>query len=371
MNSRTIPFLALLALTPTAFAQVTLNVNEPIGGSSPTYTSPITVSAKATSPNGPSGWDVYIDNQLVSQNQATTGILDTTVTATTGTHSMVITAFDNSGAYKQSAPISITVTANPLPTVPTTATSYLNLQSLTGFANPWTPCSGSCSGSSGSGSTPAPSTASTPSLSGSSLVETSNGTYWNTLFYRHLGCPTPTNTATCNTVQNMLEDVWFEPTSTTNIQQLEFDPDLYDTNNYEYFGSVACRLEPTNQWTWYLWNMSGSSSSPGSSTSPSSATGTGTWVPTPYACTPTTIQGGVWHHLQLYVTYNTSTQQYAYQTLVFDGATVFTNLNVTYHALQLPAGQTPTINIEQQIDNNSNTNATSTVHYDNYNLWVW
>jgi hypothetical protein len=235
----------------------------------------------------------------------------------------------------------------PLPTPPPTATSYPNLQNQSGNPGTWTVCNGSCSGSSGSSGSSSLTFGNSPSLSsGGSMKMTSSGSWWNTLFYRHLGCPN----SDCSAVKNMLEDMWFQTVSVTDLQQLEFDPDLYN-GGLKYFASVACRLKGTNPGFWYLWNSAANS-----------------WALTSFPCNATTIAPGTWHHFQLYVTFDTSTQSYAYQTFVFDGATIFQNLNKSYNALSV--GGTATVNIEQQIDNDGN-NPTNSAYYDKYNLWVW
>lgn len=245
----------------------------------------------------------------------------------------------------------------PLPTPPSNAASFPNLQVAAG-GNPgtWTLCNSNqiingspCAGGQSGGSSSLTFGNQQPVLSSSgSMKQTSTGTGFNTMYYRHLGCPN----SNCAAVKNMLEDMYFQPASTTNIEQLEFDPDLYNAG-FKYFASVACRLKGTNSGFWYLWNSAGDF-----------------WDATTFPCTASTISAGNWHHFQLYVTFDTSTQSYAYQTFVFDGTTVFQNLGKTYSALNLHSTATDT-NIEQQIDNDSSTNPTNSVYYDNYNLWIW
>ena len=238
----------------------------------------------------------------------------------------------------------------PLPTPPASATTYSNLQLDSGQLQQWNICDGPCSGSSGSGSSNLTFGNQSPSLSQASMAETSAGSFWNTLGYRHLGCPN----IGCGGVQNMLEDMWFDPTAVSDVQQLEFDPDLFNAG-YKYFASVACRLKGNNPNFWYLWNSAAN-----------------TWEPTSYPCTASTIAPGKWHHFQLYATFDTANRTYAYQTFVYDGTPIFQNLSQSYNALLCPNNScsTATVNIEQQIDNDGN-NPTNTVYYDNYDLWVW
>lgn len=245
--------------------------------------------------------------------------------------------------------VNLTTGTGVLPTPPSTATQYSNLQKQSGNPGTWSPCIGSCAGSQGSKGSSSLTFGNSPSLSPSgSMKMTSGGSLWNTMYYRHLGCPS----GNCAAVQNMLEDMWFQTVSVADIEQLEFDPDLYN-NNLKYFASVACRLKGTNPGFWYLWNSAG-----------------GFWDQTSFPCTPTTLAPGTWHHLQLYATFDPSNKTYAYQTFVFDGTTVFHDLNKSYSPYLVPGGATSTVNIEQQIDNDAN-NPTNSVYYDDYNLWVW
>ncbi len=157
----------------------------------------------------------------------------------------------------------------------------------------------------------------------------------------------------CSTISNFLDDLWlYIPSSTTQLQALEFDPDLYD-GSYEYFMSMQCEASGD----WRLWDM-----------------GHGTWVhplpgqPQPAACNLTS-EPNTWHHFQLYGTMNLSTHQYTYETLIVDGAPVYQNAGYTYSAAPYSAPN-KTINVEQQIDNGSAAQ-TNTVYYDKYNLTVW
>jgi hypothetical protein len=237
----------------------------------------------------------------------------------------------------------------PLPTPPGNAASFPDLQ-VAGPPNPgtWTLCNMTCSGGQSSGSSNLQ-FGQQPALSNTgSMKMTSTGPFFNTMYFRHLGCPN----SNCAAVQNMLEDMFFQPVGTSTLEQLEFDPDLYNAG-FKYFASVACRLKGTNAGFWFLWNSAADA-----------------WEVTTFPCTASTISAGNWHHFQLYVTFDTSTQSYTYQTFVFDGTTVFQNLGQTYQALNLHNSDTNT-NIEQQIDNDGSTNPTNSVFYDKYNLWIW
>lgn len=344
---------ACLALSTAAFAQVTLTVNEPLTGK--TYTFPVIVSATESSPNGPSGWDVYLESNLVVHNTSSSGRLDTTFPASAGSHTVVVKAWDNSGA-DTSASETITVDTSSLPTPPENAIQYPNVQN-NGVLGTWTICDGTCSGSTkgGTGTDGFKFNVSSPSLSGAGMEMYSEGTTpddeWNTLGYQHLGCPS----GGCTSVSNFLEDMWFYiPSSSTALQATEYDPGVYD-GTYKSFASMQC---DSNSGDWRFWNSAANSWTILSST--------GGTLPV-YKCNILSEEYS-WHHYQLYVTMNFTSHTITYETFVVDGVTVYSDIANKYDALAY-AG-TPTINIEQQIDNHT-ADVTDSEYLDNYNLWVW
>jgi hypothetical protein len=351
VKSNYILFGACLALSTAAFAQVTLNVNEPLSGK--TYTSPVLVSATSSSPNGPSGWTVYLDSTLVIRNNDTSGRLDATFPASAGSHTVVVKAWDNSGA-DSSATETITVDSSSLPTPPGNANAYLNLQNTSGNPGTWTICDGSCSGSNTTGKDGYNFNVASPSLSGAAMELWSEGTAageWNTLGYRHLGCPS----AGCKSVSNFLEDMWFYvPSSSTALQALEYDPGVYD-GSYKSFASMQC---DSGTGDWRFWDSAANKWT--------ILTATGGTLPV-YKCNILS-QTNSWHHYQLYVTMNFTSHTITYETFVVDGVTVYSDLANTYNALAQSGN--PTINIEQQIDSHT-ANIVDSEYLDNYNFWVW
>lgn len=367
-----------LCVPASALAQVTVKGLVPITGSS--SLSSVKVAAVASSTAGAiTGWTVYFNNTEVFSN--TTGLngrLDTVVgSVSPGTYKVTIIAYDQYGNEQSYVANNVAVTNTTLPTVPSDAEQYQLLQTSSPMVSPysvssgtlgqWTACNEtSCSGSTTPGtgsvqffsSTPTSNPLSLYTLSGTSLEETSLGATNNTLAYRHLGCTNSSGSTDCSNVQNMLLDVWFYPTSTTNVQQFEFDPDVFYNNN-KFAASVACRLAGTKPNYWYLWNSLGDD-----------------WVVTPFPCGATTTTPGqsvaanTWHHLQLYVTYNVSSDggSYTYQTFVWDGQTVFQNYGENYTAGSQTGNM---LNVEQQIDNTSTSGANNTAYYDDYVLSVW
>jgi hypothetical protein len=344
-----------LAVSTAAFAQVTLTVNEPLTGK--TYTSPVTVSATASSPNGPSGWTVYQDSILVVSNTDTSGRLDATFPSSPGSHTIVVKAWDNSGANTP-ATETITVNSSSLPTPPGNAISYPNLQNTAGNPGTWTICDGGCAGSqSGATGTDGFSFGvASPSLSGAAMkffsTSTHNGLEWNSLGYRHLGCPS----GGCTARSNFLEDMWFYvPSSSSALQALEYDPGVYD-GSFKYFASMQCDSVSGD---WRFWNSAGNTWTV--------KTSTGGTLPI-HPCNLLSKTNS-WHHYQLYITMNFTSHTVTYETFVVDGVTVYSDIANTYGAFAISG--TPTINIEQQIDNKSTSTVTNSEYLDNYNLSVW
>jgi hypothetical protein len=360
--------LSLVFVAMPAIAQVTISGNVP-ASSGGTYTLPVTVSAHATGNVG--GWQVYFGNtSYYSSSTGLGGDLDVSLdNVPTGTYQVTVTAYESGdgSVYASYVAQNVTVVSSPMPTIPSNATNYSNLQNPSDDPGTWTPCTSNmnlCAGGgedSGAKSSLTQSVAS-PSLSGASMAQysASSDDYYNTMYYQYLGCPS----SGCDAIGDMVLDEWFypAPSPSNGFQQLEFDPDLYDTNAYEYFGSVACQMNGTDAGTWYVWNMAVFEK------------GGAGWVSTSRSCT---IAPNQWHHLQLYVTYNTSGSGcpnsvpcYTYETMAFDGSTVFQNLGWSYNAWQLSKATT-TVNVQQQIDNFDTADVANTVYYDNYNLSVW
>ena len=381
--------LIVSATSPSVFAQVTSSTGGYCGNNSAfkqcgilpqngaTYSYPLTVSVVATSPNKIQAWAVYVDgNQVQPDHNSgdidgstgyTTGVFDTTLSAAgTGTHTIGVNTWDETGAVKVYQ-VTVTIVSSPIPTPPSDAYSYVEMQTSAG-AGVWNTCTGpSCAGGNSGGKGTLVLNASVDdsvlpaSLSGASMLETSTGAGVDTLGYRNLGCPT----SYCQGISNFVDDFWlYLPTSDNGqLRALEFDPDVFD-GEYWFKMSMQCDSATGD---WQFWDEQW-----------------GHWLPRDYVqgedpskppaipCAMTTSQDqwktGAWHHYQLYGKMDLSAQTYTYETLVLDGVTVYQNIGVTYQPKQDSEGQTA--NIEQQIDNETNATASS-VYYDNYNFWMW
>lgn len=271
-------------------------------------------------------------------------------------------------------PFNALASSGPLPTPPTSATNFSNLQSAA-TPSTWQQCAGSgCAGGSDTGTGSLVKNIATtpngqPTLSGAAMKQNSKNNAsvssgYNVLYYRHLGCIA----AGCNNVNHMLEDEWFYiPSSSTGFAALEFDPDIW-YNGFKYFASLQCQ-QSTGKWRVYN----------------TAAAGGNTWTITPYPCVdgdgnPLLTSTNKWHHFQLYIDFsipNTGAGTYTYQTFLLDGVPVFQTLGLTYSAKLCPIVNgvsncaNPSMNIENQIDNGSGNNNSIDIYYDLINLSAW
>ena len=215
-------------------------------------------------------------------------------------------------------------------------TWFTDVQNPAG-AGTWTQCSGTaCAGGTNTGSGTATFVSSTP-LGADSIIQTSNGNGFNTMYYRHLGCPN----GSCTAVNGMTEDEdFYIPSASNHLQALEFDPDLYD-GSYEYFASVQC---DSASGFWRFWNGSA-------------------WATSSYACSILTATNTA-HHMHLETVFDTTAHTYGINKMVVDGTTVCTSCS-SYSAVTNSGAAT--VNIEQQIDNNSSATSNS-VYYSNLSL---
>jgi hypothetical protein len=137
-------------------------------------------------------------------------------TLSVGGHSVTATyGGDTNFAASTSSALAISISGtSPLPTPPSNATWFYNLQETTSPGT-WQQCEGTaCSGGSNSGSGSLTQGISLPSLSGSSMKQVSAGSGFNVLYYKDLGCST-TPTGGTNTTGTLTITV-ATPTTTSN-----------------------------------------------------------------------------------------------------------------------------------------------------------
>ena len=315
----------------TSTSGVSVKVSAPLVSS---VTSPFALSASASSSHSIVGWHVYLDSVSVYTGGATASI-STSLKSATGTHQLVVRAWDSTGAFSsQNLQITVgTATAPPppsgnpppppsgnssLPTPPSTATVFTNIDDMT---TGWGACeTGACAGGSGAGTYWQAFNQTSPSQDGTSMEVYKDGAWGNALWWRHMGAN--------NNATNLLWDfyVQLDQASLTSAQALEYDGFQF-VAGYNYMIGTQCNYAAG---VWDTWNEA-----------------TGNWLHTTIPCQKFTA--GTWHHIQWYMTTNHSNHSYTYVTLVVDG--VVHNLNQTQYAKYLGWGDN--IGAQWQLDVNA------------------
>jgi hypothetical protein len=86
----------MAAIAVPAFAQVTVKITSPASG---TVGTAVTINASASSPNGMSGWYVYVDNNAAWNTPGPTSSISAPLSLSVGTHYVIVRAWDNKGYY--------------------------------------------------------------------------------------------------------------------------------------------------------------------------------------------------------------------------------------------------------------------------------
>src|SRR5215469_12406510 len=155
----------------------------------------------------------YLDSAAVASS--TNSTLKASIGASSGSHSLVVQAWDNAGTvYKQALTITVSSSGSPTPT-PSSSIVKSQIQSMSG----WQHCD-VCAGIGGSGPTATLSLnqfQKSPSLSGSSAKYTisSPTAFSDALWWKQLGAD--------NAAKNFQYDLDFYITNPTVSQALEFD----------------------------------------------------------------------------------------------------------------------------------------------------
>ena len=216
-----------LALATASFAGVT--ISSPTGSSS---TSPVHFVASATSTNPITAMRIYVDS--VSVYLVSASKLDTSVAMASGTHSVVVQAWDSTGAVFK-APLTLTVSGTTpppdpgLPAPPSTATVKSDIDQMTG----WQSCT-VCAGAGGNGPVAIYSMVqnqASPSLDGKSTKFSISGStpYSDVLWWKQLGA--------ADWATNLKYDVYFYVTNPSVIQALEFDNNQANGTTRWIFGT--------------------------------------------------------------------------------------------------------------------------------------
>ena len=316
--------------TASAATALTVSVASPTAYS--TVGNPFTLQASASGPQAITGWQAYLDGKSVASAGATKSI-NASVSAATGTHLLVVRAWDTSGAYADqtlqvnvssasgtggTTPPPSAPSSGALPKPPSTAKVWTNIEQMT---TGWTSCeTAACAGGNGGGTLWQAFNQTTPSMDGNSMEIYHDGKFSNALWWHKMGAN--------DNATNMLWDfyVLLDSASLTNAQALEYDSYQF-VGGYNYMVGTECNYAAG---VWDTWNEV-----------------TQKWLHTTVPCkkfTPNT-----WHHIQMYVTTNHSAHTYTYKTLVVDG--VVYNLNQTQPAKYLAWADN--IGVQWQLDVNA------------------
>jgi hypothetical protein len=343
---------AILVLVGASFG-VSVSVSSPTNGA--TVSSPVAFRASASSSNVITGWRIYVDNTSVYL-AGTTSSISPAVAMSTGTHNVIVRAWDSTGAYGSvyltlnvstgggtPAP-SPTPTPPPAPvsgggpTPPSNATVFSHIENMTS----WGKCSSpSCSGGVGSvwSYYVAPNQTS-PSLDGSSAMFYISGpAYTDDLFWMKLG-NNPNFT-------HFISDFWVmtDSSAPAHAEALEFDTILV-SGGRKYNWSTEC-----NYWTrtWDTWNEA-----------------TQHWVHSNAVCQP--FSPNVWHHVKWAIE-RVGTQTH-YLSVTVDGVTQ--NISSSYAWQPAPATNWTNGAIIAQVQQDINSSSGSYKEWiDQFNIYAW
>jgi hypothetical protein len=300
-----------------------LSVTSPANGAS--VASPMKVVATAAAALPISAMVVYLDGNNVFTTSG--GNLNASISASAGQHSLIVQAWDTSGAvYKQA--LTVTVDSG----IPANSITKSAIQAMTG----WQDCS-ACAGANGNGSIAGFSMVQhqTLSLSGNSTQFNIWGStpYSDVLWWKQLGAD--------NSATNFKYDIDFYLTAPQLAQALEFDVNQSIGTTKFIFGT-QCNIRSGGVWD--VWDTAGK-------------TWRSTGVPCPVPAANT------WHHVTWEFQRNGS--QATFIALTFDGVKHF--INQTYNAQPSSVNE---LNVAFQMDGDYAQHAYS-VWLDNVTLSYW
>jgi hypothetical protein len=329
--------ITTLTLATASFAGVT--VTSPASGS--TAGSPVHFVASATSTHPITAMRIYVDSLSVYLVSASS--LNTSVTMSAGTHSIVIQAWDSTGAVFK-APLSLTVsgtTPSPTPTPtpapglpapPSTAVVKSNIDQMTG----WESCT-VCAGANANGPVATYSMVenqASPSLDGLAAKFSISGTtpYSDALWWKQLGA--------ADGATHLKYDVAFYITNPGVSQALEFDNNQSNAVHKFIYGT-QCNIKGGH---WDVWGNAA-----------------GNWISTGIACSaPTPF---VWHHLTW--EFQRTSTNVIFVGFTYDGVTHYVNRSYPARASGVHE-----MNVAFQMDGDSAMHAYST-WLDKVTLTYW
>lgn len=295
---------------------VTVYVSSPSNNYS--GSSPVQVAATATSNVKITGWVVYVDSQVAYQSGASS--INTSINMGQGGHQLVVRAWDANGKWGdvwENITVSGGNNGGGLPIPPPWAKIFNNVHR----GGSWGSCHDSgCAGGSGKGTYWMAQNQGSPSKSGESTEFFNSGVWANALWWHGLGAN--------SSQRNFLVDYYLYVDSNSTWAAQSFEQESYQfVSGWNYMLGTQCDV---GTGVWDTWDMAANH-----------------WYGTSVPChgfTPNT-----WHHIQWYITTNTSTHQYTYHVLVVDGQSH--TLNITRNAGR--TGWSDNVGIQWQLDVNA------------------
>jgi hypothetical protein len=288
--------IATVTLATASFAGVT--VSSPAAGS--TAGSPVHFVASATSTHPITAMRIYVDN--ISVYLISASKLDTYVTVAAGGHSVVVQAWDSTGAVFKT-PLSLTVsgttptpTPTPTPTAfpapPSTAVVKSNIDQMAA----WDSCT-VCAGANAAGPVATYSMVenqASPSLDGLAAKFSISGTtpYSDALWWKQLGA--------ADSATHLKYDVAFYITNPGVAQALEFDNNQ-SNGVHKFIYGTQCNIKGNH---WDVWGNAA-----------------GNWISTGIACSAPTAF--VWHHLTW--EFQRTSTNVIFVGFTYDGVTHYVN----------------------------------------------
>ena len=327
--------LVIMTLTLGAASFAGVTVSSPAAGSTPG--SPVHFVASATSTHPITAMRIYVDN--VSVYLVSASKLDTSVAVASGTHSVVVQAWDSTGAFFKT-PLTLTVTNAPppppppttLPAPPAGAVTKSNIEQMPG----WDSCT-VCAGAGANGPVATFSMVenqASPSLDGNAAKFSISGThpYSDALWWKQLGA--------ADSATNLKYDVDFYITNPAVSQALEFDANQSNAIHKFIYGT-QCNIKGGH---WDVWGNAA-----------------GNWISTGIACSaPAAFK---WHHLTW--EFKRTATNVIFVGFTYDGVTHY--VNRSYPARGSSVHE---LNVAFQMDGDSFMHAYST-WLDKVTLTYW
>src|SRR5579864_7939770 len=287
--------IATLTLATASFAGVT--VSSPAAGS--TSGSPVPFVASATSTHPVTAMRIYVDN--VSVYLVSASKLDASLAVGAGTHSVVIQAWDSTGAvFKTPMTLTVTGTTAPpppppppgMPNPPSTAVTKGNIDQMPG----WESCT-VCAGAGANGPVAVFSMVenqASPSLDGLAAKFSISGTkpYSDALWWKQLGA--------VDSATNLRYDVQFYITNPGVAQALEFDNNQ-SNGAHKFIYGTQCNIKAGH---WDVWGNA-----------------SGNWLSTGIACSAPSAF--TWHHLTW--EFQRTGTNVVFVAFTYDGVTHYVN----------------------------------------------